>query len=267
MLRGRLFMFGVGIVMLASAAPAAAATIVVNTTNDDQQQGDGQCSLRKAIAEVDSPGISQTDCAPAAFGANTIVLGGGSYMLGFSEASLNIASTADVRILGVGEGITFIDARLLSNRAFTIASGATVLLRNLTVANGHAPGGSSVAPGSGGAGQAGANGGAILNQGTLTLERLRGDRQPGRCGRGRRQRSELHHRQQPAEWVAPAARGAGSTTPARLTLIGATIADDDAGSGGAGGPGWPGNQWGRGRQRRRRPATVAAWPTQAARSR
>ena len=64
--RGRLLSLGVGIVMLVAAAPAAASTIVVNTTNDDQQQGDHQCSLRKAIADVDSPGSSQSDCAPAA---------------------------------------------------------------------------------------------------------------------------------------------------------------------------------------------------------
>ena len=243
MLRGRLFMFGVGIVMLASAAPAAAATIVVNTTNDDQQQGDGQCSLRKAIAEVDSPGISQTDCAPAAFGANTIVLGGGSYLLGFSGASLNIASTADVRILGVGEGSTFIDARLLSNRAFTIASGATVLLRNLTVANGHAPGGSSVAPGSGGAGQAGANGGAILNQGTLTLEDSAVTGSQG--GAGGVGGSGPSSTTASSGGVGGAGgSGGGIYNTGTLTLIGATIADNDAGSGGAGGQGGQGTNGG-----------------------
>jgi CSLREA domain-containing protein len=245
MLRGRLVMIGVGIVMLASAAPAAAATIVVNTTNDDQQQGDGRCSLRKAIAEVNSPGISQTDCAPAAFGANTIVLGGGSYLLGFSGASLNVASTADLRILGVGEGSTFIDARLLSNRAFTIAPGATVLLRNLTVANGHAPGGSSAAPGSGGAGQAGANGGAILNQGTLTVENsaVTGS-QGGTGGAGGSGPSPSSSSGGSGGAGGPGGSGGGIYNTGTLTLIGSTIADDDAGSGGAGGQGGQGTNGG-----------------------
>ena len=60
-----------------AAGSAAAATIKVTTTFDDLAQGDGQCSLRKAILDVNSPGSAQTDCAPAAFGANTIVLAAG----------------------------------------------------------------------------------------------------------------------------------------------------------------------------------------------
>ena len=168
MLRTRLLTLGVGLAMLVGAAPAAAATITVNTTNDDQAQGDGNCSLRKAIADVNSPGSSQSDCTPAAFGANTIVLGSGSYLLGFGGGSLNIASTVtNLTIAGVAENKTFVDARLLDNRAFTVASGATVLMRNLTIANAHAPDGAGAAPGAGG--QAGANGGAILNDGSLRL--------------------------------------------------------------------------------------------------
>ncbi|HVR09210.1 MAG TPA: hypothetical protein VMW75_14265, partial [Thermoanaerobaculia bacterium] len=233
MLRARLLTLGVGLVMLIGAAPAAAATIVVNTTNDDQQQGDGNCSLRKAIADVDSPGSTQTDCVPAAFGANSIVLGSGSYLLSqFSPGSLTIASTVtNLTITGQGEGSTFIDARPLGNRAFVISAGATVLMQDLTVSNGHAPDG--VAGGTGAAGQPGANGGGILNQGTLTLldSAVTGS-QAGAGGAGG-----------PGASGGPGANGGsggsggGIYNSGTLTLHGATIANDDAGSGGAGGQG------------------------------
>src|SRR5437588_9798286 len=86
MVRERLLALAVLVVVFigASAASAAAATISVTTAFDDQSAGDGQCSLRKAIADVNSPGSSQTDCAPAAFGANTIVLAAQRYTLGGS---------------------------------------------------------------------------------------------------------------------------------------------------------------------------------------
>lgn len=237
MLRGRLVTLGVGIVMLFSAGPAAAATIVVNTANDDQQQGDGQCSLRKAIADVDSPGSTQTDCTPAAFGANTILLGTGSYLLGFPSTPLTVASTVTrLTITGQGESKTFIDARLLGNRPFVISGGATVLMQNLTIANGHAPDGAPGAAGSGAAGQPGANGGAILNQGTLTLldSAVTGS-QAGAGGLGG----------SGSNGGAGGTGGQGGSGGAiyntgALTLLGATIADNDAGNGGAGGPGGQG---------------------------
>ena len=68
MVRGRLLALVVLLMVGASAGTASAATIPVTTTFDDQSAGDGQCSLRKAIQDVNSPGSSQSDCAPAAFG-------------------------------------------------------------------------------------------------------------------------------------------------------------------------------------------------------
>ena len=84
MVRGRLLALTVLLTVGAGVGSASAATITVNTFFDDQGAGDGQCSLRKAVLDVDSPGSSQTDCAPAAFGANTIVLPAGRYQLGGS---------------------------------------------------------------------------------------------------------------------------------------------------------------------------------------
>ena len=54
---------GTAIFMLTAAGSATAATITVTVTYDDQFAGDGQCSLRKAINDVNSPGSSQTNLA------------------------------------------------------------------------------------------------------------------------------------------------------------------------------------------------------------
>jgi CSLREA domain-containing protein len=168
MLSRKLVVLGVTVAVLVGAGPAAAATITVNTTGDDNNQGDGQCSLRKAIADVNSPGSGQTDCAPAAFGANTIMLGAGTYTLGFvSSSDLAIAPTVrNLTIAGEGQGKTFIDAGPLGNRVFEIGAGASAAINDLTVENGHAPGGTAGPSGS--PGTSCANGGAILNAGTLT---------------------------------------------------------------------------------------------------
>src|SRR5579871_4514072 len=72
---------------------AAAATLTVNTTQDETNPHDGLCSLREAIQAVDSPGTANGDCAPAAFGANTIVLPAGRYVLQFPQPELQVAST------------------------------------------------------------------------------------------------------------------------------------------------------------------------------
>lgn len=71
-----------GLAALAIAPSAArAATIVVNTTADGLSLGAGQCSLREAIASVNSPGTQSTGCAQPSATDNTIVLGPGPYKL------------------------------------------------------------------------------------------------------------------------------------------------------------------------------------------
>jgi hypothetical protein len=237
MVRGRRLALGVLVVLFlgASAGSAAAATITVTTTFDDQSPGDGQCSLRKAIADVDSPGSSQTDCAPAAFGSNTIVLGAQRYQLGTQfgsqQGQLTIAPTVtNLTVIGVAASSTTIDAGQLSDRVFQISNGATVTLRNLTIANGGAPGGSSGSAGS--EGQPGSNGGAILNQGTLAVnDAAITNSHAGNGGAGGAAAS-----------ASGGDGGAGGTGGAiyntgSLTLNGATIGNNTAGNGGAGGAG------------------------------
>jgi CSLREA domain-containing protein len=178
MVRGRLFAAVVAAVFSVGAGHAAAAVITVNTTSDDTNNGDGLCSLRKAIADVDAPGSNNGDCAPAAFGANTIKLGPRRYVLSArpldASSSLRIPSTVtDLAIVGSGEAATTIDAQSANARALEIAAGANVKLTDLTLTGGHAPDGAigtaSLNASPGGEGGTGANGGAVLNAGTLTL--------------------------------------------------------------------------------------------------
>lgn len=68
---------------MAAASPSAAraATLVVNTTQDDVTTGNGLCSLREAISEVDAPGTA-SDCGLADVGGpNTIMLDAQTYKL------------------------------------------------------------------------------------------------------------------------------------------------------------------------------------------
>src|SRR6476661_9523872 len=76
--RARIVTLTVTVLLVACAGQAAAATLTVTTFDDNSGTGDGRCSLREAIAAVDSPGTAGTDCKPAAFGANTIVIPAGT---------------------------------------------------------------------------------------------------------------------------------------------------------------------------------------------
>ncbi|MGO9902175.1 MAG: hypothetical protein ACLP0J_21360, partial [Solirubrobacteraceae bacterium] len=171
--RSRLLTF-VTVALLATAtagASARAATINVTTSSDDTRAGDGICSLRKAIEAVDSPGTASSDCAAAAFGANTIVLPSGSFTLNPLNGELPVSSTVTaLTIEGSGETVTIVSGDG-GTRVLAVAAGASVLLEGVTITGGQAPGGTpgAGAAGAGGAGAAGANGGAILNAGNLTL--------------------------------------------------------------------------------------------------
>src|ERR1700721_2024456 len=114
MLRVRLLVLVLGSLLATTAARAAAATITVNTTQDSTTSG--QCSLRQAVMDVDTPGSPSGDCAAAAFGPNTIVLDAATYELGapappLSGGPLSVSSTVTtLTIRGAGEGQTMIDA-------------------------------------------------------------------------------------------------------------------------------------------------------------
>jgi CSLREA domain-containing protein len=184
----------VGAFAAVGAAPAGAAKLTVTTTKDELTHADHLCSLREAIAAVDSPGTA-SDCGAAAFGANTIVLRAGKYVLSIPGAGadnatgdLNISGTVTgLTIAGAGTAATKIVATGLGDRVLSVASGARVTIEKLTLTGGHPPdggpgtnGGNDLMSnpdtgcggdcgGDGGQGGAGANGGGIDNAGSLTL--------------------------------------------------------------------------------------------------
>ncbi len=226
----------------AIAAPAAsAATLTVNSTFDETNSGDGSCSLREAILAVDSPGSAGGDCAPAAFGANTIVLKASRYFLGgpAPHTDLQIASTVtNLTIQGAGESQTTIDASLLGSRVFEVAPGAGVTMRDLEITGGHAADGTSgTAGGGGGNGQ---NGGAILNQGALAIIDAEVDSsQAGAGGSGGTAGSTASDPAVAGGGGGNGGEGGGIFNTGTLTLTGATIARNASGAGGTGGIGGP----------------------------
>jgi CSLREA domain-containing protein len=236
------------------AGQAAAATLTVTTFDDNSGSGDGLCSLREAIAAVDSPGTPGGDCQPAAFGANTIVIRAGTTVLTphFDTTSpvmsdLVISPTVtSLTIVGAGASKTTIAGGPdLFTRLLRISSGASVTIKDLTVTGGRAQIGAAGANGTGGDGDAGINGGAILNEGSLTLSDAAvtnshagaggaGGYGAGAFGAG------VGATGGPGGVGGSGGSGGAIYNTGTLTLQGATIAGNSAGAGGAGGQGGDG---------------------------
>jgi CSLREA domain-containing protein len=167
---------------LTVAAPAL-ADITVTTTSDTGAVGDGQCSLREAIAlSTDCPGA-------AASGTTTIHVPAGTYQL---ADQLSVTGTANLDIRGAS---TSSPAQTTISRAsdapqfrlMLIAAGAVVKLDGLTLTGGRAPDGAAgatagtnggngapgvagVPGGPGSPGNPGDDGGAIHNSGSLIID-------------------------------------------------------------------------------------------------
>jgi hypothetical protein len=232
------------------AVPAGAATLTVNTTSDTSPLGDGICSLREAITATNAAPFT-SDCGATDAAGNTIVLpaSGFSYSLTAPVSvgddngggDLNVTGSAPLVIQGAGAGQTTIDASGLNDRALHVSAGATVTITGLTITGGRAPDGlpglSANMPPAGNnastAGNPGKDGGAIVNEGTLTLTddvltlNRAGDGGDGGSGSG---------------GSPPSAGGAGGaggavSSDGRLTVERTTFGDNHAGAGGQGGVG------------------------------
>ena len=157
---------------------SAAATLTVNSLADDQIAADGLVTLREAVAAANAD--SATDLGDTGSGADTIVfdaaLAGGIIELDtaadttFGPSALAI--TSDVTIDGSGAPFLVIarDAGVARLRLFYVTGASSLTLEDVTLAGGLATGfdgGPSHRGGSGG-GSAGL-GGAVLNEGTLTI--------------------------------------------------------------------------------------------------
>jgi len=251
----RAAVIAVAVALLAFASSASAATITVTTTSDEVLSGDGLCSLREAIQAVNAP-PGDGDCGNSFTAHETIRLGPRDYTLTmrYGGGALRLVSTKrTVKIAGAGQSVTTVDATGLHDRALVIGSGANVTLTGLTVSGGRAPngmpgttpaacGGPDVCvPGTDG--KAGSAGGGILNSGSLTLvdaavtHNRAGD--GGRGGKGG-DLPEYGVIAGPGGGGGAGGAGGGIFNTGTLKLVGATVADNQAGNGGAGGDGGTG---------------------------
>jgi|GEM_PF-2332619 len=245
----------------AVAGTSSAATIVVSATSDDLTAHDGGCSLREAISTVD--GHPNGDCAAAsASGPNTIVLGPHRYPLTLSgvltrgnpsgcistyvparddntAGELSVfASVHGLTIRGAGPRKTVIDACKLGDRVFEIKPGATVWIRGLTITNGHARNGAPAMDGqligsTGGDGNMGAEGGGILNEGTLAL--IDAALTNNRAGNGSDGGAGGDFGGSGGGGASGSCGGAISNETGQLTVIDSTLSGNYAGNGGNGG--------------------------------
>ncbi len=157
--------------LLGPAMPARAiseSTITVNTTSDELNN-DGDCSLREAIqaANTNSP----VDACPMGIGGDKIILPEGVYTLSRAgtDEDNNQIGDLDIRgnlvIQGAAQGLTIIDGGYIDpetyiDRVIHITGSYiayVVEISHLTIQHGYASTGML-------------GGGAILNQGTLTLK-------------------------------------------------------------------------------------------------
>jgi CSLREA domain-containing protein len=169
--------------MFVNVGTAGAATLTVTTTSDSISAGDGQCSLREAIAAVNSSGAAG-DCGTAAVVGNTIVLGPHAYSLSIHPQGADDNATGDLDVAGAVAGLviagsgpsaTSVSGSGLGDRLLKVIPGAQVTVRDLALTAGHAPDGATGSPGSSSpatAGGAGGNGGGIENSGSLTLDQV-----------------------------------------------------------------------------------------------
>jgi hypothetical protein len=232
--------------VLTAASVAHGATLTVNTTVDDVASGDGHCSLRKAVESVDTPGTPSPDCATPSATGNTIDLGVPAtagpvvYALtvhpsGADDATtgdLNIAaSVANLTIEGPGATQATIDASALNDRVVSIATGASVAITGVTITGGHAPNGASDLMTDSGAGGNGQPGGAILNQGTLTLNAVDvSGNLAGNGGTGGKAVGIIA-----GGTGGNGGAGGGIDNTGTLTVVGGAVTANHAGSGGSGG--------------------------------
>ncbi len=159
------------------------SAILVNSLADNTTAGDGQVTLREAIAAANND--TTTDLGDTGSGADTISFDPSLFSSGPVTIDLSIvgdttvgpsglAITSDVTIVGPdganGLSITR-DSSVANLRLFYVASTGDLTLQSLTLSDGAAlgsAGGTGGGQGGGGGGAAGM-GGALFNDGSVTL--------------------------------------------------------------------------------------------------
>jgi len=124
------------VVALLQFGVAAAATITVNTAADNRTAGDGQCTLREAIANVNAAAdTTGGDCTAGSGAGDTITFSVTlPAIVRLTPAFGELAIAKDVAIVGPGAGSLAIDGRY-KTRVFHIAAGSTSM-SDLTIRKG-----------------------------------------------------------------------------------------------------------------------------------
>ena len=154
-------------------ASVAAVDIPV-TAPDDHMGFNGDCSLREAIEAANTDTV--VDACPAGKGVDIILIPTGTITLSVSPVTTDTNATGDLDLLtemtlqGVDARTTVIDGAGI-DRILHISATASVTVADMTLTNGHAPDGIPYneyenPPGDGG------HGGAVLNEGTLWMQRV-----------------------------------------------------------------------------------------------
>jgi CSLREA domain-containing protein len=120
------------------------APITVNTTKDETTPNDNECSLREAIQNANDNAQTSSDCK-AGRGGNTITFKkglSGTITLDPTLGPLTVTASAGLTIDGGRESITVSGGDQV--QVFSESAGATLALRNLTVADGSAASGGGI---------------------------------------------------------------------------------------------------------------------------
>jgi CSLREA domain-containing protein len=131
---------------LLAAGPLAAATLEVTATAD-AVGADGQCTLREAIsnANADQALVAGSGECAAGSGADTIMLGAGTYAIARAGAFEDLNATGDfdlrspITLVGGGPGITRISGALQDRVLHVVGGGNVVALHQLTLSLGLLP--------------------------------------------------------------------------------------------------------------------------------
>ncbi len=217
--------------------PSASAITVTST-------GEGGCSLREAVAAVNT-GNSNGPCGAIVSGGTTpINLPSNTYTI--SQGQILIGAGANLEIIGANPNapaLTTIDAGQ-DSRVFEVAAGGVATITGVRITGGRTANGSVGAEPSF-AGTQSAPGGGILNKGSLTLDRViltgnqTGDGGPGADGNGLS--PDANRRAGGSGNRSGDGGGIHNDSGATLVVTSSIISDNGTGDGGEGGEGSDGN--------------------------
>jgi len=143
---------GVLAIVAVAAQVSPAVTITVNSTADNLTGGDGQCTLREALANVNAATDTTSGDCPAGTGTGDTITFTFTRRAGIRLSMGELTISRDVQIVGPPGKALYVNAAGKS-RVLTIASAATATISDVTLERGAVSG----------------LGGGIVNGGTVSL--------------------------------------------------------------------------------------------------